>query len=120
MLSLLISLGIGALAGVLYDVLRPIRYRERAAAAAVIDVCFCLSAGVLTYLYGMSAESGRLGIWQMATVALGFIIYLYTLSKLLLPFFTCISESLIKIYGELKIFIKKVHLSAKNLFKNMQ
>ena len=90
--ALLLSVALGALTGLLYDLLRPPRRRTGRAAGALLDLLFCLLAGIGAFLYGMSAGNGRLGLWDLTGVLTGFLLYLHILSPLLLPRFTAALE----------------------------
>ncbi len=88
LVGLLLALGLGLLTGLLYDLLRPPRRRTGPAAAAALDLLFCLLSGVGAFLFAMGAGSGRLGLWELTAMLLGFLLYLHSISPLLLPRFT--------------------------------
>ena len=117
-LALLAAAGIGLGAGLLYDLLRPPRWRLRAAAAFVLDALYCLILGAALFLFAMSFENGRLGIAALAAAWTGFLAYHWTLSPLLLPFFVKVFQYLDIPRRKSKEIYKKIQFSAKKYFKN--
>lgn len=86
--ALLLAALLGALAGLLYDLLRPPRRALRQPWAALTDLLYALAVGAGLFFFAMSAGDGRLGLWELAAALLGFLLYLRRLSPLLLPLFT--------------------------------
>ena len=72
-------LGLGL--GLLYDLMRPMRYSGKA--ALLWDGLFCAAAGVGCFVLSMAR--GRLGIWNLAATLMIFCAYINFLSPLLLP-----------------------------------
>lgn len=87
-LALLLALGLGVLLGLAYDLLRPPRRRSGQLLGAALDLVFCAAAGFAAFLYAMSAGNGRLGLWELAAMLLGFLLYLSLPSRWLLPLFS--------------------------------
>ena len=57
--QLALALGLGAALGLLFDVLRvPRRRARRACTRAVLDTVFCLTVGLVVFVFGMAAGSG--------------------------------------------------------------
>ena len=112
--ALLLSVALGALTGLLYDLLRPPRRRTGRTAGTLLDILFCLLAGIGAFLYGMSAGNGRLGLWELTGILAGFLLYMHTLSPLLLPRFTVALDICGRLMGNCKKGIKKTGLSTKN------
>lgn len=83
-LELLAFLLGGVLLGLVYDMLRPIR-RAAGRGGGALDVLFCAAGGALFFLLAMRSESGRMGTWSLAAAAVGFCMYMHTLSAVLLP-----------------------------------
>ena len=55
-----LALGLGAVLGLLFDVLRvPRRHARRAFLRAVLDAVFCLAVGLTVFAFGMAAGSGQ-------------------------------------------------------------
>lgn len=75
------ALGLGL--GLLYDLLRPMRYSGRG--ALLWDGLFCAAAAAGCFVLSMAR--GRLGIWSMGSALLMFCMYINFLSPLLLPAF---------------------------------
>ena len=105
-LGLAVLIGIGA--GLLYDLLRPPRWRLRAAAAFALDALFCFLCGAALFLYAMSLGDGRLGIGALAAAWTGFLAYHWLLSPRLLPLFVKIFQYLGVVPAFLKKILKKV------------
>ena len=91
-LELLAFLLGGALLGLAYDMLRPIR-RAAGRGGGALDVLFCAAGGALFFLLAMRTGSGRMGTWSLAAAAVGFCMYMQTLSALLLPAFTAVDTA---------------------------
>ena len=117
-LALLAAAVLGLGAGLLYDLLRPPRWRLRAAAAFVLDALYCLSLGAALFLFAMSWGEGRLGIGALAAAWGGFLAYHWTLSPLLLPFFSKVFQYLDGTRRKLEKILIKIQFSAKKYFKN--
>ncbi len=77
---LAMAFALGAVIGICYDILRPLRYRCAAFIKVGTDFVFALLSAVLLFLFAMSAGNGRLGLWELAAALAGFLAYLYTLS----------------------------------------
>ena len=118
--ALLLALALGALAGLLYDFLRPPRRRTGPAAGALLDILFCLLSGGGAFLYAMSAGNGRLGLWDLTAMLLGFLLYLHTLSPIMLRLFTAELDLCGRVMARCKKIIKKLVISAKNCFQNVR
>lgn len=80
-----VSLGLfaalGLALGLLYDLLRPLRYSGFG--GLLWDIVFCVAAGAGCFV--LSMISTRPGIWDMGSACLGFCIYINFLSPLFLP-----------------------------------
>ena len=109
-LELLKALLLGTGLGLGYDLLRPARRRSGRGLGAALDGLFALAAGGAVFLQAMGAESGTLGLWQLAAVLLGFLLYLHALSPLLLPL-------LEKAYRVMRKTIQLFKKIEKNLWK---
>ena len=117
-LALLAAACLGLGAGLLYDLLRPPRWRLRAAAAFALDVLYCLLLGAALFLFAMSFGEGRLGIGALAAAWTGFLVYHRTLSPLLLPLFSKVFQYLDGTREKLKNYLIKIQFFAKKYFKN--
>ncbi len=116
-LGLLTAFLLGVAGGVLYDVLRPLRYKTGDKIGILIDVAFSAAVGYMLFLYAMASSSARLGFWELSASFLGFIAYIYSLSKLFFPLLERIYHFAGLLIEKNKNFIKKIRLYRKNLFK---
>lgn len=119
-LALLLALGMGIAVGLVYDLLRPLRRRTGKAAGAALDVLFCLLSGFMVFSFAMGAGDGRLGLWELTAALLGFVGYLYTLSRPILRIFTAGLDFLCNFMTACKNLIKKTALSAKIIFQKVR
>jgi len=78
--ALLGALLLGLAIGLLYDLLRPPRYRVNKWLGRFLDLCFALLAGAAMFFYAMAADDGKLGVWELSLTMLGFLLYMYALS----------------------------------------
>ena len=115
-LELLAFLLGGVLLGLTYDMLRPIR-RAAGRGGGVMDVFFCALGGVLFFLLAMRTGSGRMGTWSLAAAAVGFCMYMHTLSAVLLPAFTAVDTAAAGAARGCKKVIKKFCKYAKSIFQ---
>lgn len=77
---------LGLLAGLSYDVLRPFRRRAGRLSAALLDCLFSFGTASAAFFYAMGAESGRLGVWELAMTLLGFMLYMHLFSDAVYAF----------------------------------
>ena len=115
-LELLAFLLGGALLGLAYDMLRPIR-RAAGRGGGALDVLFCALGGALFFLLAMRTGSGRMGTWSLAAAAVGFCMYMQTLSALLLLAFTAVDTAAAVAARGCKKVIKKFCKYAKSIFQ---
>ena len=78
--ALFLALLLGAAIGLLYDLLRPLR-RRAGRMAPLFDGLFSLLSGFGAFCYAMTADSGRLGTWELAALLLGFLTWEYVLCR---------------------------------------
>lgn len=115
-LELLAFLLGGVLLGLVYDMLRPIR-RAAGRGGGALDVLFCAAGGALFFLLAMRTGSGRMGTWSLAAAAVGFCMYMQTLSAVLLPAFTAVDTAAAGAARGCKKVIKKFCKYAKSIFQ---
>ena len=115
-LELLAFLLGGAMLGLVYDMLRPIR-RAAGRGGGALDVLFCAAGGALFFLLAMRTGSGRMGTWSLAAAAVGFCMYMQTLSAVLLPAFTAVDTAAAGAARGCKKVIKKFCKYAKSIFQ---
>ncbi len=113
-LSLLCFALLGLGLGLLYDMLRPMRYAG--GRACIWDGLFCAVAAA--GLFVLSMGSGRLGQWDMAAALLMFCVYINLLSPHILPIFLGIAETMHKSYKIIILWLKKIKINAKKFFTN--
>lgn len=118
--ALLLGFGLGGLAGLCYDLIRPIRRRCGGLGGAALDGLFCVLAGGGLFLFAMGAGSGRLGLWDLAAALLGFLTYMHALSPPILPIFSTGLDKFCMLMASCKKIIKKTALSAKIIFQKMR
>lgn len=116
--ALLLALGIGLGAGLLYDLLRPPRWRLRGLAAFGLDALFCLGLGAALFVFAMSFGEGRLGLGALAAAWVGFLAYHRLLSPRLLPQFVKLFQHLDIMRARTKKNVKKFSFFKKSTFKN--
>ena len=119
-LALLWAVALGLAIGLCYDLLRPIRYWAGRVLGALLDVLFCLLAGGGAFLYAMGADNGRLGLWELGAMLLGFLFYLHFPSRLLLPIFSALADLCLKIMASCKKILDKCVFSLKRFFQNVR
>lgn len=115
-LELLAFLHGGAMLGLVYDILRPIR-RAAGRGGGALDVLFCAAGGALFFLLAMRTGSGRMGTWSLTAAAVGFCMYMQTLSAVLLPAFTAVDTAAAGAARGCKKVIKKFCKYAKSIFQ---
>ena len=112
-LELLAFLLGGALLGLAYDMLSPKR-RAAGRGGGALDVLFCALGGALFFLLAMRTGSGRMGTWSLAAAAVGFCMYMQTLSALLLLAFTAVDTAAAVAARGCKKVIKKFYFEMIN------
>ncbi len=105
-------LGLGL--GLLYDLLRPMRYSG--GPAILWDGLFCAAAAAGCFV--LSMNSGRLGQWELAAALLLFCLYINLLSPLLLPYILGIAKTMYNCYKIIVIKAEKMLEMAKKFFTN--
>ena len=115
--ALCIALCLGFLLGILYDLLRPVRRVSGKTGAAIIDVLYSVLSGAALFLFAMSADSGKLGIRELAASFSGFLIYTYTLSDIFFSAFSTLYGFLGTVLKKLSDYMMKVFAYLKKAFK---
>ena len=82
-----------------------------------LELLAFLLGGALFFLLAMRAGSGRMGTWSLAAAAVGFCMYMHTLSALLLPVFAAVDAAAVRAAQECKKVIKKFCKYAKSIFQ---
>ena len=74
--QLALALGLGAVLGLLFDVLRvPRRHARRAFLGVVLDAVFWLAVGLVVLAFGMAAGSGQVRLFMFLAIAAGWTGY---------------------------------------------
>ncbi len=139
----LLSLGMGFLLGVLYDVLRVIRLVVSRGKAAVycFDIIFIALAAVLSYLFMLAVNMGAVRAYIVIAELMGFICYYLSfgvfvvrlcdkLAELIRRFFTAVGRAVKKplsailgflrrIFGRIKVRIRKKSQNNKKTLKKL-
>ena len=113
-LSLLLACALGLGAGLLYDLLRPVRRRS---GSALWDLLFCLTAAAAAFLFAMRAESGSFGTMELLAALFSLLLYFELLSPVFLPIFGFLDQKIGVICINTQNFAKKVCQAAKKLFQ---
>lgn len=119
-MALALALLLGILTGVCYDFFRPLRHHSGKVLAAVQDALFCLIAGGGLFVFAMGADNGRMGLWELTAVLIGFLLYMHTLSTPILAFFTALFRYIKKAAVFCKKILKKIAVSAKKFFQKVR
>ena len=119
-LALLSSLLLGSGLGLAYDLLRPPRRAGGRGTGTVLDLLFALLAGAAAFLKAMGQAEGHLGLWELTAVGLGFLLYLYALSPLLLPLLERWYHMMFNTIRLFKKIEKNLGKTAKKIFPNLK
>ena len=119
-LTLLTALGLGTLMGLLYDLIRPLRYGMGRTAAVLLDLLYCVLAGAAAFIYAMGVNQGRSGLWELSLMLLGFLLYLHFFSRFFLPVFHAGAELAFRGVRLCKKIWFKGLFSLKMSFKNVR
>ena len=113
------AFALGAALGLCYDILRPLRRKCGTVGAAGIDFVFALLSCAGLFVFSMSADSGRLGLWELCAALLGFLGYIYTLSDYIFNALDRVFSIFLNVCGKIKKFLEIIPNSAKKVFKKM-
>lgn len=106
-ISLLCFLALGFGLGIVYDLLRLLRYSVKK--ALVWDGLFCALGAAGCFCLAM--DKGRLGVWEIVLALLGFCMYINGISKHVFPiiyhYFQTFSR-ICTVFGKKILFLKKV------------
>lgn len=119
-MALALALLLGLSTGLLYDLLRPLRRLGGKPLAAAADAAFAFASAFGLFVFAMQADNGRLGTWELAAALLGFLLYMHSLSLVVLP----VLEKFFQIIGKglraLKNNLKKIQKRLKSLFPKIK
>ena len=121
----LYSLGMGAILCMLYDIFKALRVMMNFGSKLIFlqDLIYSVFASILTFLYLLLMNNGRVRLYILLGEVLGFLTYYFTLSKLfnnsLYIFKRKITALQIKLFTPLrKINFKNLPLKHFNALKN--
>ncbi len=99
-LSFLYSVGFGCLCCAVYDMFRMLRRVGKPGAVAVFvqDIVYALLCAFFCFCFLLSVTGGKLRFYVFAGMALGFLLFRLTLSRLLFPPFVWIAAHLAQGY----------------------
>lgn len=118
--ALALAVMCGAGLGLVYDMLRPFRYRAGKTFQVLLDALFALLAFAAAFLYGQFTYKGRLGLWEILGLALGFGLYMQTASSLFLRIINCWIALFSAFLGRIKELLKKSRDFLKFYFQKEQ
>ena len=103
----LMSVGIGAALGVVYDVFRALRAMlpplGKVIPTAVCDIVYMMIAGLFIYLFSLTAAGGEIRGYYWLGALLGWVIYILTVGAAVIGIirtvFSFVYRCLSKIYG---------------------
>lgn len=119
-LGLLLALGLGLLLGMMYELLRPLRRHAGPAAAAVIDLVFCLCALCACFFFALAAPEGVLGLWELSASLLGFLAWLHLLGPMVSQILEIPSGAIFRIIRSCKKTADNRPVFAKKFFPNVK
>lgn len=106
---------LGALEGILFDILRVLReFLHKRAVAAVMDVVFLLAAGNVFGYFVFKLSYGEIRLYMLLTFFGGLVFYFLLLSKPVIFVFSHIMEIFLKIF---KLIFKILLTPAAFLYK---
>lgn len=113
-LGLLCFFCLGLALGLLYDLLRPIRYRCKR--AFIPDFVFCTLAAAAAFL--LSMQSGRPETWNILLCLAAFCLYINLISPVILPIILQIFEGIYRLLYSIVQNLKIFTLNVKKFFTN--
>ena len=119
-MALALALLLGLSTGLLYDLLRPLRRLGGKPLAAAADAAFAFASAFGLFVFAMQADNGRLGTWELAAALLGFLLYMHSLSLVVLPVLDKIFQILGKGLRALENNLKKIQKRLKSLFPKIK
>ena len=113
-----LSVALGAALAALYDFFKAFRLRANSGClTAAADTLFSCALLAALFVFALGPGEGRLRLFMLAAVALGWGVWRLTLSRWALRAFSLLAEGLFRALRPLKNFhpFKKI---AKNIFSN--
>lgn len=104
LIDFLLSIFLGVSLGVVYELLRLIRLKSNSVVTFILDLFFFILAGIVVFFHGVL--SGNVRIYPLVGILGGFILYFYSLSKLITMLFDFIFNIVKKIQKMLYFFFE--------------
>ncbi len=114
---------LGAVFGVLYDIFRIIRlmFFKSPVAVFVEDILFWLLVTIITFFFTILFNNGELRLSLIICETLGFLIYYFTLGRLVFKCFSAFFGAISKIFSEMHKKLRKIFKKRdKNVKKPLQ
>lgn len=94
-----LALLLGAVLGSWFDILRALRrsIKHHPSAVFIEDVIFAAVFGLAYYTFGLSLCSGDNRAFVLLSMIAGFLIYIYTLGRIVSDFFSLTLQAVVKI-----------------------
>lgn len=86
----------GLASGLLYDVLRHVRYGAGAAVGMLCDMFFCLCCTAEMFIIGMYFCEHGAGVWEAAAFLAAFAAYIFGISSSISPLFGNFYDNILK------------------------
>lgn len=120
-LTFLMSLGLGAVLCLLYDVVRALHktFIKGFLEVLVCDILFWCVAAFLTFCFLIIRCFGSVRVFVLVGELIGAVITRYTLSRLFLPFLSKILRLISAVGGFLRVGFGKLFISVEKIIKKM-
>ncbi len=126
--NFLLSLGLGFLLGMLYDVFRIIRLiiSKGKATVVIFDVLYCTVLAFVTFVFFITVNEGEFRFYLLFGEFIGFSVYYFSLGimimnagELFVDKIKCIFKSVFRVViFPFKFFFDKIKVASDKLFKN--
>lgn len=115
------SLSLGAVFCIVYDFLRALHKLKIKGAAAVFvtDILFCIFAAVVTYCFLILTSKGRIRLFVIVGIFLGFLVFRLVLSKIVLDVFVKILSIFGIILHTTSDFVSRILSTINKSYKNI-
>ncbi|MCL2487877.1 MAG: spore cortex biosynthesis protein YabQ [Oscillospiraceae bacterium] len=99
--QLLLAVGMGLLLGVFYDLFRVIRIVMASSARVIFfqDMAFFSAAAVMTFLFALAINAGRLRLYLFFGMAIGFGVYYLTVGRLVVRFAGTVTRAVAAVWS---------------------
>ena len=120
-LTFLMSLGLGAVLCLLYDVVRALHktFIKGFLEVLVCDLLFWITAAVLTFCFLIIRCNGTVRGFVLVGELIGAVVTRYSLSRLFLPFLSKLLKLISDVFGFLRVGFGKLFKSVEKIIKKM-